>query len=93
MSIICSGLDEKGQKMETNIRDWEYCQKWGKSKVWASQLSDAGVERLKEQSVKRKYAAAGGQLPERKIHALRDFGAVDYVLMEEIEVENENQNW
>ena len=56
-------------------------------------MTDAGVERLKEQSVKRKYAAAGGQLPERKIHALPDFGAVDSVLMVEIEVENENQNW
>ena len=63
--------------------------------MWASQLTDAGVERLKEQSVKRKYMlpSAYGQLPERKIHALLDFGAVDYVLMVEIEVENENQNW
>ena len=64
--------------------------------MWASQLSDAGVERLKEQSVKRKYMllpSAYGQLPERKIHALLDFGALDYVLMVEIEVENESQNW
>ena len=37
--------------------------------------------------------SAHGQLPERKIHALLDFGALDYVLMVEIEVENENQNW
>ena len=52
--------------------------------MWASQLSDAGVERLKEQSVKRKYMllpSAYGQLPERKIHALLDFGALDYVLI------------
>ena len=64
--------------------------------MWASQLSDAGVERLKEQSVKRKYMllpSAYGQLPERKIHALPDFGAVDYVLVVKVEVENENQNW